>query len=186
MLQNVPYYQAIFFCNQIFTSLPNSFINFGLKQTPIYIINDINNYELIDEIKEVIITYCIKLCDQLNEQNSRLSSQRNKLTVEKVTEYIRLNYSNPGLSLESIFETIDLSPGYLGKLFKTETGISFNGYLNGVRLDIAKDLLATTLEPVSKICEKVGIYNITYFSTLFKKTFAMTPSKFREKVINLR
>ncbi|MFD1908933.1 helix-turn-helix domain-containing protein [Paenibacillus rhizoplanae] len=62
-----------------------------------------------------------------------------------------------------------LSPSYLGKLFKGATRQSFSEYLNNTRLEKAKDLLASTSETAARISEAVGIYNITYFSTLFKK-----------------
>jgi two-component system response regulator YesN len=96
-----------------------------------------------------------------------------------VKKYIMDNYSDPNLSLDVVADKVELSAGYLGKLFKSITSVSFNDYLNNIRLEKAKELLSTTNEPSSRICEKVGIYNITYFSTLFKKTYGVTPSAFR-------
>lgn len=69
----------------------------------------------------------------------------------------------------------------MGKLFKGATGQSFSEYLNNTRLDKARELLAATPDTAAKISEAVGIYNITYFSTLFKKKYGLTPSAFREQ-----
>ena len=100
--------------------------------------------------------------------------------VNEVKSYLKDYYTDPNLSLELAAHKVNLSPGYLGKIFKNYTSLSFSDYLNNLRLEKAKVLLSTTNEPASRICEKVGIYNITYFSTLFKKTYGMTPSQFRE------
>ncbi|WP_136606960.1 AraC family transcriptional regulator [Paenibacillus dokdonensis] len=43
-------------------------------------------------------------------------------------------------------------------------------------------MLVTTNETAAKINESVGIYNITYFSTLFKKKYGISPSAYREQV----
>ncbi|WP_081758589.1 helix-turn-helix domain-containing protein [Paenibacillus graminis] len=42
-------------------------------------------------------------------------------------------------------------------------------------MEKAKDLLASTHETAAKISESVGIYSISYFSTLFKKKYGLTP-----------
>ncbi|KOY17942.1 hypothetical protein AMS66_03100 [Paenibacillus xylanivorans] len=95
--------------------------------------------------------------------------------------YIRDHYPEPNLSLELVSNSAGLSSSYLGKLFKGSTGQSFSEYLNHTRLEMARELLLTTKDTAAKISETVGMYNITYFSTLFKKKYGASPSAYREQ-----
>ena len=47
---------------------------------------------------------------------------------------------------------------------------------------MAKDLLQTSNLSVSEIAYKVGYQDIGYFSSLFRKTLATTPSAYRATV----
>jgi YesN/AraC family two-component response regulator len=83
--------------------------------------------------------------------------------------------------MESTAEAFGLSAGYLGKLYKSVTGASFNESLTELRMEKAASLLRETALPANKVSERVGIANVTYFSTLFKKNFGVSPSQYREK-----
>ena len=74
-----------------------------------------------------------------------------------------------------------LSSSYLGKLFKSTMGMSFSEYLSHTRLEKARDLLLTTEETAFRVSESVGMYNVSYFTTLFKKKYGVTPSMYREQ-----
>lgn len=77
---------------------------------------------------------------------------------------------------------VHLTPSYLGKLFKMNLNMTFTDFLTNIRLEQAKVLLVTTDEQAYEICKKVGIHNVSYFSTLFKKKFAMTPTQYRNTI----
>jgi len=184
--QNATYYQEINYCNQLVISLFNHFeksidlfkVSFNEYYDSIHLIN---NAETMEEISQIIQDFCTKICELLDKKSTDTSTQKYKLIIEEVQKYTHEHYSNPGLSIELVSEIVNLSPGYLGKLFKSNTTMSFNEYLNTVRLEKAKEMLTQTTEPASKISEAVGIYNVTYFSTLFKKTYGVTPSLYRDK-----
>ncbi|CAG7623243.1 HTH-type transcriptional regulator YesS [Paenibacillus solanacearum] len=179
------YYQGVNYCSQLMISLfkhfeqtrslPETNFNQYLEK-----ISEIHSSETIEDITQIITDFLFKVCAALEEKNNHANAQKYKSLIEEVQKYIRKQYTNPGLSLEVVADVVGLSPGYLGKLFKGNTQMSFNEYVNKVRLEKAKELLSTTSEPASRICETVGIYNVTYFSTLFKKNFSMTPSQYRE------
>lgn len=176
------YYQTVNYYSQLTISIFRHFEDsIDLFDEHIDNVNKINNSEIIEDICQIVQDFSIKICVMLDEKNNKTNSMKYKLMVDKVKMHIKENYTNPGLSLEMISEIINLSPGYFGKIFKSNMNMSFNEYLNNIRLEKAKELLLDTNEPSSKICEEVGIYNVTYFSTLFKKTYGLTPSQFREQ-----
>ena len=64
--------------------------------------------------------------------------------VKMLKDYIHSNYMKD-ISLSDAAEYINLNPAYLGKLYRMETGDSFVHYINHVRIEKAKELLAAGL-----------------------------------------
>lgn len=143
--------------------------------------NQLGSLETIADTLSEIKRLCMNILQMQEEKNSNINTQKHIKQIEEIKTYVTQHYSDPGLSLDIVADIVELSSGYIGKLFKNITNISFSDYLTSVRLEKAKELLNSTSEPASKICEKVGIYNVTYFSTLFKKTYGITPSQYREQ-----
>lgn len=83
------------------------------------------------------------------------------------------------LTLETLADKIYLSPSYLSKLFKKETGENLSVYIQNVRIQQAKLLLRTTDLKTYEVAERVGISDPVYFSRTFKKITGMKPKDFR-------
>lgn len=182
----LPCYQAINYSNQLMITLFKHFENVIVLSDQSFkdyfkIIDQINESETIKDISSRIQEFCDRICLLQSERLNKINAQKNTKVVEQVRAYLEAHYNNPVLSLNLVADMVNLSPGYLGKLFKSITDIPFNNYLNEIRLEKAKELLSTTDIPASEICEKIGILNVTYFSTLFKKTYGISPSQYREQ-----
>ena len=142
---------------------------------------EIESAEYMEDILDLFVRYGTRICGLIEEKNHWLNAQKHNIVIEKAQAYIQAHYDEPNLSLELVANIAGLSPSYLGKLFKGATGQSFSEYLSGIRLEKARSLLASTQTTAAKISESVGIYNTTYFSTLFKKKYGLSPSAFRER-----
>ena len=62
-----------------------------------------------------------------------------------------------------------MSPYYLSKLFKEETGITLIDYLNGCRIKHAKELMENSDLSSKAIAENVGFNHVRTFYRLLKK-----------------
>ncbi|WP_128657843.1 helix-turn-helix domain-containing protein [Paenibacillus sp. 598K] len=142
---------------------------------------EIESAEYMEDILDLFVRYGTRICGLIEEKTHWLNAQKHNIVIEKAQAYIQAHYDEPNLSLELVANIAGLSPSYLGKLFKGTTGQSFSEYLSGIRLEKARSLLASTQITAAKISESVGIYNTTYFSTLFKKKYGLSPSAFRER-----
>ena len=60
------------------------------------------------------------------------------------------------LKLEGLAQIFNYNSAYLGKLFKSETGMNFNTYLDTLRIEKAKKLLVKEKLKVYQVSEKVG------------------------------
>jgi len=93
--------------------------------------------------------------------------------------YIKTNYMKK-LTLEDVAGHVFLSPAYLSKIFKDETGCNFNTYLNTIRIEESKRLLPDNSIELVDISSMVGYEDQSYFSKVFKKLVGLSPGKFRQ------
>ena len=70
---------------------------------------------------------------------------------------------------------------YLSRYFKEHTGIGLLGYINGVRIDYAKQLMREQNITVAEAAKAAGFENQNTFIRLFKKFEGKTPGVFLEK-----
>lgn len=97
--------------------------------------------------------------------------------VNTIISYMIENYKCQ-ISLDKISKNMYLSPVYISKIFKEETGESPINYLINLRLSKAKELLDDGHFSIKEVAEKVGYADAYHFSKLFKKHFGYPPSKY--------
>lgn len=100
--------------------------------------------------------------------------------ISQVQKLIQERYADADLSLPVLAGQVYLSPAYLSKLYKKETGATFVEYLTSIRMQEAKKLLKTTYMKSAEIGTLVGYPNAQYFCFLFKKYFGVSPIDFRD------
>lgn len=98
--------------------------------------------------------------------------------IERIKSYVDRNYDKT-VGLEDAASLVCLSPKYLSRLFKERTGLGFNEYRLGRKIEHAKGLLEETGATVSQIAFRLGYQNAESFIRIFKKTTGLTPSAFR-------
>ncbi len=87
----------------------------------------------------------------------------------------------PG-SIATYAKEAGISENYLSRLVKKSTGRSVGAWIDIVRIQRAKHLLATSALSVIDVAAAVGIEDQSYFSRLFKKETGLTPSSFRKRM----
>ena len=105
--------------------------------------------------------------------------------IRQVLDYISQNYMND-ITLLSVAQHVYMNHIYLSRLIKKETGENFLEILTRIRLQKACELLGDPELKTYEVAEMVGIKDAGYFSQVFRKYFGMTPSEYRENVIQPR
>ena len=103
--------------------------------------------------------------------------------VKETLNYIERNI-NKNITLDDASNYVNLSPHYLSKIFKKETGVNFITYLTDRRIEIAKEMLEDENIPISNIAIELSYSKSNYFSKVFKKKVGITPSEYRESHLN--
>lgn len=83
------------------------------------------------------------------------------------------------LSLTNTAAHVNLSISRFRHLFKDETGMSVVQFVKIVRLKKAKELIETTPLSIKQIMAEVGIKDKSNFCRDFKKTYGVSPVKYR-------
>ena len=107
-------------------------------------------------------------------------AQPQSKAVRLVLKYLHNNYAQP-LSLEQVAAEVHLTPEYFSRVFKDEMGVTFINYLTDLRLQHSVQMLETTALRVQNIAQAVGYPNVSYFSTIFKKKYGMSPYEYRKR-----
>lgn len=89
--------------------------------------------------------------------------------------------SRDHLAIADIAGAVNLSPGRLAHLFKSEVGVSLQQYLTQVRVAKAKHQLETTFLSIKEIAAATGFPSVTRFGASFKQAMGMTPSDYRKR-----
>jgi len=99
--------------------------------------------------------------------------------IAEVTAYIDRNYAEP-LTLQVLADVGHGSPYHLHRTFRKVLGMTPVAYIHRTRIERAKLLLLSTDKPVMEIGLSVGMPNLSYFITLFKKKTGRTPAAYRQ------
>ncbi len=97
--------------------------------------------------------------------------------LEKVKAIVHRRMEDPDLTLTEIAAAAGFSLNYLHNLFRDQ-GQTLYGYLKGVRLQSARELLQLAGSrglSVTDVCLSCGFSDAAYFSRSFKQAFGMSP-----------
>ncbi len=102
------------------------------------------------------------------------------LLIQKVITLIDSDLT-ADLSLSTQANLLNVNASYLSALFKKETGSTLTEYVSKKRVEHASFLLASTNLQIQDIAQACGVYDVNYFTKMFKKVTGKTPKEFREE-----
>lgn len=121
--------------------------------------------------------------------NSSLSSEKSDELFERIERLIHEEhlYREPKLTKERLAELVGSNGTYLSQVINTQTGLSVVNYLNKYRIDEAVRLLSDARNdtPLKAIAAEVGFGSLSAFYRLFNERIGMSPSKYREKILQI-
>lgn len=98
--------------------------------------------------------------------------------VETCIHYILNHISDEDLSVTEIAANVYLNPVYLNRIFRKEKGINLSQWITKERMELAASLLRIENLTANEVAFRAGYRNYSYFSTVFKSYFGLTPSQF--------
>ncbi|MBR0245654.1 MAG: helix-turn-helix domain-containing protein [Bacteroidales bacterium] len=111
-------------------------------------------------------------------EESRPVDGANQEFVDRCTRIVVAHMADSAFSIDDLCREVGTSRTYLYMRLKTFTGDSPQDFIRFIRMERAAVLLRDR-QPVAQVSEAVGFDNPKYFSTVFKKYFGVSPSKYR-------
>ena len=99
--------------------------------------------------------------------------------VQNVRRIINTNLEKE-ISIGELSEKVNLNRTTLQKVFKEMYGLTINQYRTKSRIQLAKNLLASTDLSITEIAGRCGYANASKFSEVFKRNEGILPKNWRE------
>lgn len=113
-------------------------------------------------------------CAESNSKNTALRSQPIDRTIRCVEEHFREGDFN----VSKAADYLGMNVTYLSRLFKTHTGIGLLNYINGLRVNYAKECMANEHLTVAQAAREAGFENANTFIRIFRKYEGVTPGSY--------
>ncbi len=124
--------------------------------------------------------WVLKILLHANYRISEKKNNREEYIVGKMMEIIHKSYME-SIGIGTIAEKLELSPNYLGGLFRQHMGKRFTEVLTDFRMKKAEELLKSGSRNVNETAKAVGFINAAHFCTVFKKTHGISPAEYQKK-----
>jgi len=100
--------------------------------------------------------------------------------IVRALDYIS-DHLHGKIMIEDAAAYLKISPAYLSRLFKAETGIAFSNYVSKTKAEEAANLLTFSEYTDSEISNLLGFSSQSYFIKIFKKYLGVTPKEYKKR-----
>lgn len=136
---------------------------------------DFSSFEQFETVLNHILECYATRINKINNGN------RDNIMLS-IKEYVDNHYYED-IKILMFTDKYFLSREYLMKLFKVQYGYGIHEYVQKVRMDKAKDLLADVNLKIQDISETLGYKDKNYFSKAFRNYYNCSPTEYRSQLL---
>lgn len=130
----------------------------------------------VQALKKAFLNILKSICGISQEKyDERMQSLTNN-----IKNFVNENYMDCNLSIASIADSMNLNPKYMSRLFKEENEAGLLDYINTIRIQKAKSILASQDIILEDLALMVGYTNVRTFRRAFSKMEGTTPSQYKK------
>lgn len=140
-----------------------------------YYILTADTLDNVDKIVRLHIAMCNDYAKRMQTlRKEKIYSKHIVLCIDYIYEHLHTR-----IKIQDLANHVDLSPAYLSRLFKQETGMSISSYIQLKKIETAKNMLQYSDYSISEIATILAYPSHSYFTEMFQKETALTPSQYR-------
>lgn len=109
------------------------------------------------------------------DDNNNMNSE----FLRHVTDIVYREMKNPDFTPGQLARELAISVSQLNKKLNAITGYPSSTYILQVKLNHAKKIFNTQNKTIGEVATECGIYDVNYFSRVFKKYTGVTPTQFK-------
>lgn len=111
-------------------------------------------------------------------KSDTLRNSKELQRIQNIIEYVNRHYTEK-ITLEQMAKNEYMSASYLSHFFKARMGITFQEFLNYVRLNKAIALMNKSSDNIGNIALDCGFANVKSFNNAFREAYGTTPGEYR-------
>ena len=158
--------------------IPNSNTYILFKKILTYYDN-MGEYSNIN-VSSDVISFFVSLAND-NLDNIKYPNLEGNLRIEeycnRIDQYLNTNYMHI-VTMPIIAMYMQMHENYLSSIYHKKRGLTIMQQLLSIRMEKAKQLLATKKYSIKEVASMVGYKNSMHFSTMFKRYEDVSPSKY--------
>lgn len=101
--------------------------------------------------------------------------------IDKLSSVIHEHISRGKLDYDELASSFFVGKTQLNRKIKAVTGYTTTEYILQIRISMAKQLLVKTDMSIGEIASRVGVDDVAYFSSIFRKATGKTPTAYRNR-----
>lgn len=98
--------------------------------------------------------------------------------LDRINSIINAELANTKFNVTMLAEKVGISRVHLNRKLTKLTNQTTTDYIRSIRMEQAKQLLASDQHSIAEVAYAVGYNNLSYFSTTFKQVHGVTPRDF--------
>lgn len=109
-----------------------------------------------------------------------LEGQQGRSPMVRRARRMMEEYYSQGITMEEVARKLAVTPEYLSRQYKKETGSSFTEEIRRLRVDKVKTLLVGTGLTLARIAAMTGFSDSKYMSRVFREEVGILPAEYRK------
>lgn len=145
-------------------------------ETVIY--REIKNINTLSGICDCLLSYIRRVCEEIDMQ---LAGNKRFIRMSDVLEHVRENFMDPNFNINAAALHFHVTPSYLSKSFRKQTGVPMLDYINILRIERVNDLTHQGQYSFEEILQMAGFGNERTYFRVKKKVKEMDTAEFHRK-----
>lgn len=117
---------------------------------------------------------------QLQYSDSNVKAKHSDALIQQVQNWLS-DHAQSQFTLADLAAKVNLSERQFKRRFTQACGQSPLAYIQAVRMDMAKQLLESSMQKIESISLQSGYEDVRFFRRLFKRSTGLSPSEYRSK-----
>lgn len=138
----------------------------------------IGKFHCLSKWYELVGMLSAKFCATVNENTAKAKFSSSYFYTTKAKKFINKHFCE-NISVADISTALSITPNYLSTIFKSDTGMTISTYINMLRVQKIRELLANDDMTMERIAQAIGLRDIRYMQRLFKKHYGISMQRCR-------
>lgn len=136
------------------------------------------DYACAQQYLEALAGWLNGFCGRITQE---FADYENKQKIRQAVQYIQENFRSP-LNMAVVSNHVSMNYSLFSLLFKQYTGTNFVNYLQSLRVEETKRLLASTDWRIGEIGRRAGFSDEKHFLKVFKNATGLSPGEYRKSL----